>query len=103
MDRLTQLQKFFHEDPTDPFNTYALALEYQKLDNALAIELFEKLIINHSTYIPTYYQLGNLYEQIGKRNEALKVLEDGMTQARNQKDLKALRELKAAYNSIMFE
>ena len=32
MDRLGQLKQFVAEEPDDPFNAYALALEYLKTD-----------------------------------------------------------------------
>jgi lipoprotein NlpI len=32
MTRLEQLHQFLQEDPADPFNLYALAIEYQKTD-----------------------------------------------------------------------
>jgi tetratricopeptide (TPR) repeat protein len=101
--RLEQLQKFLEDEPTDPFNIYALALEYQKLDSSKALNLFKQLVTEHESYLPTYYHLGKLHEELGERQQALEILTKGIIQARNQKDLKALRELQAAYNEIEFE
>ena len=51
---LTQLKIFYEEDPSDPFNLYALAMEYLKTDTAESGRLFEILLHDHSYYLPTY-------------------------------------------------
>ena len=50
------LQKFIEDDPTDPFNHYALALEYIEHEPAKARDLLLKLIEENPTYLPAYYQ-----------------------------------------------
>jgi len=101
--RIDQLQQFYQEDPADPFNLYALALEYQKTDNKTAIDLFTKLTQEHAEYIPTYYHLGKAYEEMGNRDQALKAFSAGIEQARRRNDLKALRELHAAHQDLLFD
>ena len=39
--RIEQLKQFAKEDPNDPFNKYALALEYQKTDARKGIGNFQ--------------------------------------------------------------
>ena len=102
-DRITQLQKFYDEDPGDPFNLYALALEYLKSDPATSSVHFEKLLASHPDYLPTYYHAAKLYAEMGENEKALKVFEDGITLAKRIKDPKAQRELQAAYDEMMFE
>lgn len=101
--RIDQLQAFYQEDPTDPFNLYALALEQQKTDAQKAIELFTRLTKEHPEYIPTYYHLGRAYQDLGNRDQALKVFMAGIEQARRHSDLKALRELHAAHQDLLFD
>ena len=60
-DLLSQLQQFYKEEPTDPFNIYALATEYLKTDLIQSKLLFEELLNNHSAYIATYYHAAALY------------------------------------------
>lgn len=101
--RIDQLQQFYQEDPTDPFNLYALALEQQKTDGHKAIELFARLIKEHPEYIPTYYHLGRAYQDLGNRDQALKTFMAGIEQARRHSDLKSLRELHAAHQDLLFD
>ena len=95
-DRLKQLQKFYEEDPLDPFNLYALALEYLKVDLALSRKHFQLLLANHPAYLPTYYHAAKLFHDTGDREGAIAL-------ARKNNDVKTLRELRSAYDEMMFE
>ena len=102
-DRIKQLQQFYEEDPRDPFNLYALALEYLKSDATKSIQFFETLLLNHPDYLPTYYHAAKLYQETGDRERAIKVFEDGISLARKVNNPKALRELQSAYDEMMFD
>jgi Tfp pilus assembly protein PilF len=102
-ERLKQLESFYKEEPNDPFNIYALALEYQKHDQRKASEFFEKLLRDHPGYVPSYYHAAKLYEQLGERDRAIQTYEVGIEMARKVNDLKAARELKSAYDEMMFD
>lgn len=97
---IEQLEKFIEDEPDDPFNHYALALEYMKVNVVRAQGLFEELVLKHSQYVPTYYQLGNLYADLGKPDEAITTFEKGIAVAREMNDVKAVRELTAARDAI---
>ncbi len=103
MSRLEQLLQFLTEDPNDPFNLYALALEYQKHDTKKACQLFDLLLTDHKDYVPTYYQAGKLFQEIGEREKSLQIFESGIEIARSKKDFKTLRELQAAQNELLFD
>ena len=103
MSRLDQLQQFLTEDPHDPFNIYALALEYRKLDTKKACQLFDQLLEEHQDYIPTYYHAGKLFQEIGEREKSSRIFETGIQLARTKNDFKALRELQAALNESLFD
>ena len=60
---LTQLLAFYEEDPTDPFNIYALAIEYAKSDSQKAKMYFNLLLNKHPAYLPTYYQAGAFFAE----------------------------------------
>ncbi len=102
MTRLQQLQQFFRDDPKDPFNIYALALEYVKHDQDQARRYFEILLKEHTQYVPTYYQAAKLFEQMGDLDAALRTLEKGMEVARNNNDRKTENELRSAYDELTF-
>lgn len=102
-ERLRQLQKFYEEDPGDPFNLYALALEYLKTDSTKTSALFDVLLHQHPSYLPTYYHAAKLCQDMGQHGKAVKIFEEGMALAKRINDTKALRELRAAYDEMMFE
>jgi tetratricopeptide (TPR) repeat protein len=101
--RLEMLHQYYIDDPDDPFNIYALALEYQKVDLLKTEFYFNILLTKHPTYIPVYYHAGKLYEELGEKNRAVEIFEAGINYARAAKDLKAVRELTSALNELMYD
>ncbi len=65
---LEKLLVFYEEDPHDPFNLYALALEYQKFDASKSAELLERLLLDFPDYLPTYYHAAQFFST-SQRNE----------------------------------
>ena len=100
LQRIKLLERFIEEDPSDPFNYYALGLEYAKQDEQKALDIFIRLIGDHRDYLPTYYQLAKLYEQVGQRERALTTYNDGILIAKKQKDFKTQQELAAALEQL---
>ncbi len=98
--RIGLLEKFIAEDPSDPFNYYALALEYQHTHPAKASQLFEELLINHPDYLPVYYTAGVFYAEIGNEIKALDILNHGVDLAKQNRDVKTLRELQSAIQNL---
>lgn len=100
-ERIKQLEQFIEEDPSDPFNYYALALEYSNLHEHKALSIFEQLAKEKKDYLPVYYQLAKLYAQMGRRDNAVQTFNAGITVAKNQNDTKTLRELRAALEELL--
>lgn len=94
--RIELLNKFIEDDPNDPFNYYALALEFQNSDIEKANGLFQKLLEEFPNYLPTYYTAGNFYADHGRDQDALLTFEKGIELAKSYSDSKALKELQAA-------
>ncbi len=103
MSRLEQLRQFAEDDPRDPFNLYALALEYLKSDSTEAEKIFDRLLHEHELYLPTYYQAATLKEQNGNRSSALDILEKGISIAKKQNEVKTQRELQGVYDELSWE
>lgn len=101
--RLETLQQFFQDDPNDPFNLYALALEWQRTDPHQSLYFFQELISRHPEYIPTYYQLGKFYQELNERDKAQKIFKQGIEYAKQKNEMKALRELQTAFQELEFE
>jgi lipoprotein NlpI len=94
--RLSQLLHFYEEDPTDPFNAYALALEYQTAEPARAEAFFTKLLTEFPDYLPTYYHAGQFFAERNDPERAIWVFEAGIALAEKTAQEKALRELRGA-------
>jgi hypothetical protein len=103
MDRLEQLKQFAKEEPGDPFNLYALALEYLKSDPQEALRIFKSLIEKNSDYLPTYYPYAQLLVEMKEAKLAENIFEAGINVAKKLNDLKAMRELQAAYNDWRYD
>ena len=103
MDRINKIREMLGENPKDSFLQHALALEYIKTgsDDA-ARTLFVSLLKNEPGYIGSYYHLAKLLERIGESDEAIKVYENGMEEAKKAGDNHALSELRSAYEELIF-
>lgn len=100
---LSQLLQFYSEEPTDPFNIYALAIEYQKTDIPKAQFYFEELLKNYPEYTATYYHAAALYLQINKPELAREVFLKGLEITEKLNKNHANGELKRAYRSFLDE
>lgn len=102
-ERILQLKQFLENDPNDPFLLYALATEYVKSDADTALAYYEKLLQEHSQYVPTYYHAAALYASLGKQQKAEDTYLKGIETAKAAGDAHALRELQSAYGNWQFE
>jgi len=102
MSRIEILKGFLKENAADSFSRYALALEYVKLghhDDAL--REFETVQKNDPGYVATYYQLGQLYQKLGRRHDAEKTFRTGMVAAGKAGDDHTRGELEAALDALL--
>jgi len=98
VNRLGKLLEFIKNEPGDPFLKYALATEYLRLnESGKALTYFEDLVNNHPSYTGTYYHLGKLYEEMGRKQDAINIYETGMNITREQHDNHSFSELQAVY------
>ena len=102
MSRVAQLEEFLKDDPDDPFNSYALALEYLKTNPDRSYHLFESLLKSKPDYLPTYYPFAQLLiERQDPRAEV--IFKQGIDTAQRLNDLKTFKELNSAYTDWLFE
>lgn len=102
-NRLQLLKQFMQEDPTDPFNIYAVATEYRSIHLEKALSYYEKLLIHHPEYLPTYYQVAQVYIDLGQLSKVENIYKKGIQLAQEQNDNNTLRELQNAYNEFLFD
>jgi Tfp pilus assembly protein PilF len=102
MSRINILKGFLESDPKDSFSRYALALEYVKTgQHDDAAREFEMVKSNDPDYVATYFQLGKLYQQLGKTHEAEKTFRTGITVAAKIRDDHTRGELEGALEELL--
>ncbi len=102
--RLLQLEKLLSENPKDSFVLFAIAKEYESMDQAdLAREQYVQLLNGDPDYVGAYYHLGKLYEELGRETEALQTYETGIRKAEAQGDQHSKRELAEARLNLSLE
>lgn len=103
MDRLTALLNFVAQTPSDPFLHFGIAMEYLSLNNEIkALEKMEFIFQNFPNYLPNYYQLAHLYENIQENDKAIDVYEKGIALALTQNEAKTAGELRSALEELTF-
>jgi tetratricopeptide (TPR) repeat protein len=97
LDRLHLLLQMATESPKDAFTQFALAKEYEKLqDWPKALSQYENLRELDPNYVGLYYHLGKLYERLNRIPDAILTYKKGMEVAKAANDRHALSELSAA-------
>lgn len=97
--RLSKLLQFLEAEPNDSFILYALATEYNAInDTKNAFHYYLKLVNEYPDYVGTYYHLGKLYEKENQKQEAISIYQKGMLMAKTKRDMHAFSELQGAYN-----
>ena len=103
MERIEKLKEYLNQNDKDSFLQHALALEYIKIGNdEEAKNLFNEILRREPTYIGTYYHLAKLLERIGNSDDAIKVYERGMAEAKKANDNHTYNELQAAYEDLVY-
>jgi len=104
MNRLERLHGMLEEDPKDSFLLFALAKEYEKMNDVdLAISYYEDLVKNDSNYTGVYYHLGAAYQSKGNKAKAVEIYKTGIEICKQVKDQHALSELKTVLMNLEIE
>ncbi len=93
---LKKLSDFYEEEPNDPFNAYALALEYEKFDRSQAREWYDLLLSGFPEYLPTYYQAAQFFIAEDNNEKAEHLFKKGIELAGKLKNNKIQQELTRA-------
>ena len=89
------------KEPNDLFLKYALGMEYLgEGDDNSAEKYFRAVILADEHYVSAYYQLGMLAMKRRKDAEALEILQKGLHEAQQKKDLKTINEFRALIDQI---
>lgn len=102
-ERLKILFQYLEEEPNEPFNVYAIAMEYINKDIEKAKFYLEKLLTEHPDYVPTYYHAAAVYVELEDYIKAEQTYQLGIEKAHHQQSIKAFDELKRAYRMFLDE
>lgn len=101
LDRLNSLLQMLEEDKQDSFIRFAVAKEYEKLDDvSMALHYYTELKNDNPDYVGLYYHLAKLHEYMDNENEAMTVYLEGIEVAKKLKDFHALSELNNAKTNL---
>ena len=93
-NKLDIFQGFLEKDPDNHFARYAVGIEYRKLEDfANAIKTFEELRSRDPKNLALYYQLGEMYDVMGRLDDAVETFTVGIQLAAGQGDHKTQQEL----------
>jgi len=102
MNRIEILKGFLADNASDSFSRYALALEYVKLgQHDDGVKEFETVQSNDPGYVATYFQLGQLYQKLGRVHDAEKTFRTGITVATKAGDEHTRSELEGALEGLL--
>ena len=93
-DRMPQLCKLHEADPSDVDVPYMIALEHAKAEeHATAIDWLDKTLALDAGYHYAYFQKAKMLSELGEDQDALAVLDAGITRATADGHAKAASEL----------
>jgi len=96
-NRLSKMLEMLESYPEDSFLKYAIGLEYWKANEPdKAHEYLQSLKDKQPGYLPVYYQLGKLKEEMVLVEAAIAVYDECIQVARDQNAAKTLGELQEA-------
>ncbi len=98
--RIIMLEQFISEEPENPFNFYALAMEYLNDDLTKSLEKLVYVEKHFPEYLGTYYQLGKIYQEFEKFDWAEMTFKKGIEISKTQKNTKTEKELIAALKEL---
>lgn len=101
--RLESLLQYLEKDPGDSFTRYAIALEYVSVgDIEQGISYLQDLVERDPGYVPSYQQLGYLYSETDRKDDAIEILQRGIEIARQAGDPHAASEMQDAIDELEY-
>ena len=102
MDRIAMLSEVLSQDPNNVFARYGLAMEYSNAGQTKqAIEEFHKLLSSHPDYAAGYFMAAQTLVKSDQRDDAIKMLQQGIAAAQRKGDSHAQSEMQAMLDEIV--
>jgi predicted Zn-dependent protease len=102
MSRIETLTDMLSHDPANAFARYGLAIEYSnggQLEQAIAE--FQKLLADHPDYIAGYFMAAQTLAKCQRRDDAVKMLSEGIAVAEKKHDTHAQSEMQAMLDEMV--
>jgi predicted Zn-dependent protease len=101
MDRVAELSQILSHNPNDAFARYGLAMELAKTGEVEpALQEFGKLLSAHPDYTAGYFMAAQTLTAAGRREEAKKMLADGIASAKRTGHAHAQSEMEAMLGEL---
>lgn len=101
MTRREQLQQMLQENQDDTFLLYALAMEERSAgDDQAALAGLQRVLAVDSRYVAAYFQSGQILAGLGRNDDAVAILQQGITMANQVGDAHAAGEMNEFLASI---
>ena len=101
MDKIAALTEILTADPTNAFARYGLAMEHISQGNTdLALSEFVTLIHHNPDYVPAYQMSAQTLAKLGRTDEAVTRLKNGLNAADRTKNAHAASEMQALLDDL---
>ena len=101
MDKIATLSEILTVDPTNAFARYGLAMEHNTRGNTdLALTEFTALIHHNPDYVPAYQMSAQTLAKLGRTQEAVTRLNDGLAAAKRTNNAHAASEMQALLDDL---
>jgi predicted Zn-dependent protease len=102
MDRIAMLSEVLAQDPNNVFARYGLAMEYSNSGRMKeAIEEFHKLLSAHPDYAAGYFMAAQTLVKADRREDAIRMLQQGIAAAQRKGDAHAQSEMQAMLDEMV--
>ena len=101
MDRIEMLREALAQNPKDTFARYGLAMEFvNRGDTSTALAEFSTLLEANPDYAPGYQMAAQTLMNVGRDDDARKMLEDGIACAIRIRNQHARSEMEAMLDEL---
>jgi tetratricopeptide (TPR) repeat protein len=101
MDKIASLNEILQLDPANAFARYGLAMAHLSLGNTTAaLTEFSTLIEHNPAYVPAYQMSSQTLAKLGRTEEAIARLKEGIATAQRTNNSHAVAEMQALLDDL---
>ena len=99
--KIAALTEILTADPANAFARYGLAMEYLSQNNPdAALTEFATLTTHQPDYVPAYQMSAQLLAKLGRTDEAIAHLKEGITAAQRSNNVHAASEMQTLLDDL---